>query len=372
MHPRKIVCLIIPALFFGLGLAIGQEIPPAVLEERQARTENYLHELELYLQDYLVEKYEERSQNGWERDYSNIAAYNRSVEKNRRRWQDVLNPMPLRRSGQADIRDHQLVNGVTAKWIKIPLGGIYAEGILAFPSDASKDSPVPLIIAQHGIGGVPEIVFEQSKYYDNFATKLLAEGYAVLSIMNLQSVPNRNRIERLSRLAGTSLPGIEFSRMQHLLDFALEDPRIDTDKVGMWGLSLGGLATMFWMPIEPRIKVGIVSAWFNDRRRKMAIPDEKYSCFLDTKEEHAFFDGWLTEFSDYDVVSLICPRPLLIQHGKQDGIAHWPYVQEEFDKSKLHYDNLGIGNRIDIDIHEGGHDAIVESGFDFLEKWLKN
>lgn len=103
----------------------------------------------------------------------------------------------------------------------------------------------------------------------------------------------------------------------------------------------------------------------------MVIPDDRYSCFLETDEEHAFFDGWLIEFSDYDVVSLICPRPLLVQHGKQDRIAHWPYVREEFDKSKIHYDKLGIGERIGIDIHEGGHDVVIESGFNFLNKWLK-
>ena len=97
------------------------------------------------------------------------------------------------------------------------------------------------------------------------------------------------------------------------------------------------MATMFWMPLEPRIKCGIVTAWFNQRRNKMVIPDPRYSCFLETKEEHAFFRGWLTEFTDSDVVSLICPRPLLVQTGKKDGIAWWPQVIEEFDASKEHY-----------------------------------
>src|SRR5947207_1176118 len=90
----------------------------------------------------------------------------------------------------------------------------------------------------------------------------------------------------------------------------------------MWGISLGGMATMFWMPLEPRIKCGVVTAWFNQRRNKMVIPDPRYSCFLETPEEHAFFRGWLIEFTDSDVVSLICPRPLLVQTGKNDGRAN--------------------------------------------------
>lgn len=102
----------------------------------------------------------------------------------------------------------------------------------------------------------------------------------------------------------------------------------------------------------------------------MAVPDPRYSCFLETREEHAFFRGWLTEFTDSDVVSLICPRPLLIQTGKQDRIAHWPQVTEEFEESRKHYEKLGLGERLEIDLHEGGHEARVESGVKFLRRWL--
>jgi hypothetical protein len=102
----------------------------------------------------------------------------------------------------------------------------------------------------------------------------------------------------------------------------------------------------------------------------MAVPDKRYSCFLDTKEEHAFFRGWLTEFTDHDVVSLICPRPLLIQHGKRDGIAWWPQVVEEFDVARKHYERLGLADRIQMYLHDGGHEACVDSGLKFLTRWL--
>jgi hypothetical protein len=46
--------------------------------------------------------------------------------------------------------------------------------------------------------------------------------------------------------------------------------------------------------LGPRIKCGIVTAWFNERRNKVVIPDPHYSCFLETNKEHAFFRGWLT------------------------------------------------------------------------------
>jgi hypothetical protein len=104
----------------------------------------------------------------------------------------------------------------------------------------------------------------------------------------------------------------------------------------------------------------------------MAIPDPRYSCFLETREEHAFFDGWLTEFTDSDAVCLICPRPLMIQTGKKDRIAHWPQVVEEFEASREHYEKLGIADRIEMDLHEGGHEPRVATGVRFLTRWLQN
>jgi hypothetical protein len=233
---------------------------------------------------------------------------------------------------------------------------------------------VPLIVAQHGIGSFPERVFgvmDEGGGYHRYARELVEAGFAVLAPFNLRSVEKRNRIERLCRLADTTLPGIELVRLQRLLDATLTDPRLDPQRVGMWGVSLGGMATMFWMPLEPRIRAGVVCAWFNHRRNKMVLPDERYSCFLETKEEHAFFRGWLTEFTDHDAVALICPRPILVQTGKKDGIAHWPHVVEEFRIGRAHYEKLGLGDRMEMDLHEGGHEARVESGVKFLSRWLK-
>ena len=61
---------------------------------------------------------------------------------------------------------------------------------------------------------------------------------------------------------------------------------------------------------------------------------------------------------------------LLIQHGKKDLIAWWPQVMEEFNTAKTHYEKLKIEDRIQIDMHEGVHEAIIESGIKFMTKWI--
>ena len=360
---------IILILQFTTSSALLGQNSDSLLEYRNVA---YKQQLETFLQRWIIDGYKERAADQWQRDYSSMPAYQRSVAPNRQRWRSMLNPPQLVKTGPLKKQPHPALKDINAQWIELPLGEITAQAILVLPDHASPDNPVPLVIAQHGIGSYPETPFvEEHELYHAYARALLDAGFAVLAPLNLRSMPFRNYIERLCRLIDTTLPGIELARMQHLLDEVLADPRIDAEKVGMWGLSLGGMATMFWLPLEPRIKVGVVSAWFNHRRNKMALPDDRYVSFMVVDEEHAFFRGWLTEFTDHDVVSLICPRPLLIHHGKSDRIAHWPQVQEEFDLAKIHYEKLGIDDRMQIEIFEGGHEARINTGIPFLKKWLK-
>jgi hypothetical protein len=102
----------------------------------------------------------------------------------------------------------------------------------------------------------------------------------------------------------------------------------------------------------------------------MIIDDPRYSCFLSTNEEHIFVPGWLREFTDSDLVSLICPRPLMIQAGKCDGISWWPFLVEEFERSREHYARLGLSERIELNLHEAGHEIRFDPGIKFLKKWL--
>jgi len=342
-----------------------------VVESINRRNEAYGKELEQYFRQFLVDEYPARASRKWRRSYSSMAAFLRSVEPNRQRYRRVFSPPVFEPSGALERRPHPAIQNARAEWLTAPLGPVKAEGLLALPEGGPR--PAPLVIAQHGISSFPERVFgidDPQNLYHGYGHALVRQGFAVLAPFNLATVDKRNRMERLARLAGTTLPGIELARMQALLDVVSQDKRIDPERVGMWGISLGGMATMFWMPLEPRIRCGIVCAWFNHRRNKMVIPDSRYSCFLETKEEHAFFNGWLTEFTDSDVATLICPRPLLIQTGKKDGIAWWPQVMEEFEASKAHYRKLGIEDRIEMDLHEGGHEIRLESGLAFLKKWL--
>jgi len=41
-----------------------------------------------------------------------------------------------------------------------------------------------------------------------------------------------------------------------------------------------------------------------------------------------------------------------------------------FNRAMVHYKRLDISDQFQLDLHEGGHEAIVQSGVEFLKTWL--
>ena len=355
----------IPNPYEQRGEIIGRWV-----SDRQRLLRNETEEL---LRD-LVMDYGPRQKAHWQRDYSSVEAFEQSVEPNRRRWAETIGLF------EADGTELDPVltpwyedENISAWWLSIGLlGGLRGRGILAVPK--MRTAPVPLVIAQHGIGSSPERVFgldDPSDIYKGYGRRLTEEGFAVIAPMNVSGSHPRGRLERLCKLLGKTLWGLEILRTRRLLDYLEGREEIDVERTGMYGISLGGAYTMFTAPVEPRIKASVVCAWFNHRLNKMAVDDPRYSCFLSVDEEHVWIPGWLREFTDSDLASLICPRALLVEQGKADGIAWWPQMLQEYEATCEHYRRLGIEERIEIDCHEGGHEIRMEKSLDFLKKWLQ-
>lgn len=314
-------------------------------------------------------------------DYSSLECYTRSLATLRTLWADCLGifdlPEPTK---DADFTLLWETEFAEAYLLTLPINhALCARAILAVPRD--RRGALPLVIAQHGIGSSPERVFgldDDSGVYHAYGTRLVEAGYVVLAPHHITEAAPRARLQRMCLLMGKTLWGLEIAKLKVLLDY-VSKPRltlggaplaIDLDAIGMWGISLGGAYTLFTMPLEPRIRAGVCTAWFNDRLHKMIYDDPRYSCFLSTTEEHIFVPGWLESFADSDLAALTCPRPLLVQTGKADGIAWWPQVVDEVKEARQHYAQLGLAERIVFDLHEGGHEIRLTSGLDFLEKWL--
>jgi len=331
----------------------------------------YAHELETYLVDRCT-----RPGTSWRRDYSSVEAYEDSIRPNREVWRTVLGRFEDDRVDLRDVERRPFHNGddYKAEWVSFEfLPGVVSRAVVALPRTSDLGDPPPVVICQHGIGSSPFHIFgriDSHGAYDRAGLTLLDAGFAVAAPVNRTTGPGRGRLERLAHLSGGTLYGLECHKLDCLIDYLETRSDLDASRLGMSGLSLGGAATLLFTPSIERIQAACAAAWFNHRRRKMAVPDPRYSCFLDTAESHAFIPGWLPEFSDSDLVSLICPRPFMAQVGRADGIAWWPFVEEEWADAVAHYEKLGLGDRAELFMHDSGHEFVPSVMAEFFRRWL--
>jgi dienelactone hydrolase len=317
--------------------------------------------------------YQERKAAYWHPDFSSPEAYLASVEPNRARWRQALGVFEPR---DADLQPRLYPfcedDAIIGHWVEVRLDdGLWARAVFARPKRPA--GPLPLVVAHHGIACSPEHVFglvPAAEYYAGFGQRLARDGYAVLAPLQTTTAGARSRFDRLCRLLGLTVHGLEVAKISRLLDWAAGLDEVDADRMGMWGLSMGGLYTTITVPAELRLKLGIISAFFNHRPNKLAIEDPRYSCYLPLEEEAIFIPGWLREFSDAELMGLCCPRPVQVQCGKCDGVLWWPMVVEEFERARAYYDGLGLGERCEMCLHHGGHEIVYDAGLGFLRRWL--
>ncbi|MBX3013663.1 MAG: dienelactone hydrolase family protein [Caldilineaceae bacterium] len=327
------------------------------------------------LEHYLVARNQQTlaQRSAWTLDYSSPTNYEASCEEHRERWSRTVGEFtfdaPYNPRLEPFLEDADMIG----HWLSIDLdAGLTARAVLALPK--STTGKRPLVIAQHGISSTPERAFglnDAKDLYHGYARALVKAGYAVLAPSNITHSGPRARLQRLCLLLGKTLAGLEVGKIRRLLSYATTLPEIDADRVGMWGISLGGMYTMFTAPLDKRIKAAIITAFFNDRWNKMAVSSPLYSSFLDADEEHIWLPGWLENgFDDSELLALICPRAVQIQQGRADSIGWWPQQHATFAKAQRYYAALGLPERADYADHHGGHEMLVAEGLAFLQQHL--
>ncbi len=347
-------------------------IPGVEARVDRIQRETY-RELDSYFDD-LILGYGPHRAKRWKRDYNSIEAYEASVAPNRQRLLKTLAVIP-EEIVPLDPRVERFAQWDECDAFRVTLDvltGVTARGILLLPK--TSESPSPAVIVQHGMGGDPEAVLgliEDDPYYHGFGRKLAGLGYVVFAHKVVSYPKQRPSLHRKALLIGKTMLGLEVWKFTRVVDFLASLPEVDRDRIGMYGLSQGGLSTLYAAAADRRIRAAVCAAYFNERVPKMIVSDDRYTAFIDTPEHDKFIHGHLAEFSDWDLASLICPRPYMVEAGRGDGAIYWPMMLAEFAKVQEVYARLGIPERTEVHLHELGHEIHGTRSFEFLDHWLK-
>ncbi len=311
----------------------------------------------------------------WSHDYSSTAAYGASAESLRAALALHLGyPSPGAEEAKPVARREQVGEDDAATYYRmwvtaLPECPVY--GLYIVPKGGPPRKP--LVIAQHGGGGFPELAtYQGGGNYHDLVRGAVARGWVVWAPALLfnpfgeqSGLPEgvRQLADRRARRAGTTLTAIEVTKLSLGLTGVLAEPEVDGERVAMAGLSYGGYYTLMTAALEPRIRCAVSSCWFNDRNAVFRA-GEPFAW------DDAQFLGAGVRIRDADLVALICPRPLQVQVGAVDDLFPVAGADREALLARVPYDRLGLSDRFDYRACEGGHEFFGGPAWEFLGKWL--
>jgi dienelactone hydrolase len=258
-------------------------------------------------------------------------------------------------------------------------GAMSVPAFLLVPHDRVVAGPA--VLAQHGHGpGKSEVCGlddDESRravaeHNGDYAHQLALRGYVVLA-PDLRCFGERadwNPPDKYAcdlNLVHAHAAGVE-PLTQNLWDLAraldaLEaHPLVDPERIGMVGLSYGGTATLFLAAWDERVRVAVVSGYFNEWLECHRMPWNLCGSQV--------LGGMLGTIEHVDLGALIAPRALLIETGTEDPIFPVAAARREFARLATVYDALGVADRLEHDVFEGEHRWNGVRAYEFLEQWL--
>lgn len=232
--------------------------------------------------------------------------------------------------------------------------GLWYYGILFKKGDEKR----PLVFSQHGGEGTPEITAGlfmredgcNSANYNDMTRRVLQYDVNVFAPQMLlwseeeYGTPyNRHNIDGTLRLLGGSVTALELYALKKVLDYFETKDFVDEDRIGMVGLSYGGMYTIFMTAVDTRIKSAISCSFFCDRFIH-SWPDWSYR-------------GCGENFLDAEVAMLAYPRRLYVAMGNHDGLFGLSDSKAEFERIK----KQGLDDRITLHPFDGGHEFCPEN-----------
>jgi dienelactone hydrolase len=202
--------------------------------------------------------------------------------------------------------------------------------------------------------------------YD-YARKLAEKGYVVLA-PDARCFGERGRdgmgcgwAFKAALLLGGTLVGWRVWDAMRAIDVLQSLPETDSERIACVGLSWGGTHTLYTTALDPRIKVAVVSGYFSSFK-DMLIDRNCCDC--------QYVPGILQLADLPELISLAAPRPLLIENGTEDPLYTLEVVKAQYERVRRLYEKLGIPERVEMDLFEGGHKWSGAKAYDWIDRWL--
>lgn len=166
--------------------------------------------------------------------------------------------------------------------------------------------------------------------------------------------------------AGATWPGMLCWDDRRSLDYLLSRPEVDPQRIGVLGLSIGGLRTAHLIAADPRIKAACVTGWMTEFRHQLRSHLRSHTWM-------AYIPGLYSSLDLPDAAALHAPGALLVQQCGRDALYPMEGMKGAADKLARIYAKARIPERFRATFYDVPHSfrpEMQDEAFAWLEKWL--
>lgn len=348
------------------------ELYQQLADSRQTRQ---IQELDRHIQALLRESEFVRKDFLAKLDTSSLAEFENSVEQYRSIFrEEVIGQFDLPLS-LPNARSRKSWSSATWDGYEIKLDvfpDVFAYGALLVPKDLKPSEKRPVVVCQHGLEGRPTDTFlGDHRAYHDFAGKLCERGFIIFCPQNPYIFTDRFRtLQRKANPLGKTLFSIIVPQHRQIVNWLKDQDFVDPDRIAFYGLSYGGKSAMRIPALVTDYCLSICSADFNEWVLKNASTRHRFS-YVWTGEYEIFEWNLGRTFNYFEMASLICPRPFMVERGHFDGVGTDEWVAFEYAKVRhLYAAKLKIPERTEIEWFDGPHTIHGKGTFEFLHRHL--
>ena len=139
---------------------------------------------------------------------------------------------------------------------------------------------------------------------------------------------------------------------------------MDPDRIGMIGLSFGGTMTTYLSALDERVRCADIVCYLSTLEDAIGHRGRGNTC------GSQFARGLLTYGDIASVAGLIAPRPCLVEVGELDDCFVKDDALRCYADVERIYAAAGAADKLDLDLHPGGHAFSGAKAFDWFARWL--
>jgi dienelactone hydrolase len=259
-----------------------------------------------------------------------------------------------------------------------------ALGYLLLPKNGRRPLPAIVCFSGHGRGlydilGMADDGTQRAArgvpYAKEYALQCVDHGYATFAVEQLafgsrrddaarKAGPNENSCRPAAcaaLLLGQTMAGWRVWDAMRSIDYLETRREVDANRVATLGASGGGTTSLLTAAVDERVKLAMVSAYFNTFRDSIVsishCPDN-------------YVPGLVRDMEMYDLAGLVAPRRLFVESGRNDPIFPIAGSQRAAEKARAIYRTFGVPDRMGYEIHDGAHEFNGVAAFEFMKQWL--